>query len=79
MQVDDEAGGDKRASSIQEQIYRSAGGVTTFAAVIRIVTDLGADKVHTALAGGVTDRQFSRWYVSDLERWLRREYKRLSP
>jgi penicillin amidase len=79
MQADDEAGDDKRALSIQGQIYRSVGRVTTFAAVIRIVTDLGADKVHTALAGGVTDRRFSRWYVSDLERWLRSEYKRLSP
>jgi penicillin amidase len=58
---------------------RSAGRVKTFAPAIRIVTDLGADEVHTALAGGVTDRRFSRWYVSHLERWLCGEYKSLSP
>ncbi len=68
-----------RATVHQGQIYRSAGRVTCFAPSIRIVTDLGADEVHTALAGGATDRRFSRWYVSDLKRWLRGEYKRLSP
>ncbi|MCX7029305.1 MAG: penicillin acylase family protein [Spirochaetes bacterium] len=68
-----------RATVHQGQIYRSAGRVTCFAPSIRIITDLGEDEVHTALAGGVTDRRFSRWYVSDLKRWLRGEYKRLTP
>jgi penicillin amidase len=35
--------------------------------------------MHTVLAGGVSDRRFSRWYTSDLRRWLRGEYKRLAP
>jgi len=68
-----------RATVNQGQIYRSAGRTTTFAPSIRIVTDLGTDEVHTALAGGVSDRRFSRWYVSDLKRWLRGEYKTFSP
>jgi len=68
-----------RATVNQGQIYRSAGRVTCFAPSIRLITDLGADEVHTALAGGATDRRFSRWYVSDLKRWLRGEYKSLSP
>ena len=71
------AGG--RATVNQGQIYRSAGRVTSFAPSVRLVTDLGTDEVHTALAGGVSDRRFSRWYVSDLKRWLRGEYKRLTP
>ncbi|OHD67739.1 MAG: hypothetical protein A2177_10855 [Spirochaetes bacterium RBG_13_68_11] len=68
-----------RATVHQGQIYRSAGRVTTFAPSVRIVTDLGENEVYTALAGGATDRRFSRWYVSDLKRWLRGEYKRLTP
>ena len=71
------AGG--RATVNQGQIYRSAGRVTSFAPSVRLVTDLGTDEVHTALAGGVSDRRFSRWYVSDLKRWLRGEYKRFTP
>ena len=43
------------------------------------MSDLGTEEVHTALAGGVSDRRFSRWYVSDLKRWLRGEYKTLTP
>lgn len=68
-----------RATVAQGQIYRSAGRVTTFAPSLRLVTDLGTDEVHTALAGGASDRRFSRWYVSDLKRWLRGQYKRLTP
>jgi penicillin G amidase len=68
-----------RATPHQGQIYRSAGRVTTFAPSVRQVTDMGSEEVLTALAGGVTDRRFSRWYVSDLKRWLRGEYKRLAP
>lgn len=68
-----------RATVCQGQIYRSAGRITTFAPSFRLVTDLGTDEVHTSLAGGVSDRRFSRWYVSDLKRWLRGEYKRLTP
>jgi penicillin amidase len=68
-----------RATVHQGQIYRSAGRVTTFAPSLRMVTDLGTDEMHTVLAGGVSDRRFSRWYTSDLRRWLRGEYKRLAP
>lgn len=71
--------GGGRATVNQGQIYRSAGRVTTFAPSWRMVTDLGTDEVHTALAGGASDRRFSRWYVSDLKRWLRGEYKTLAP
>ncbi len=68
-----------RATVHQGQIYRSAGRVTTFAPSFRLVTDLGTDEVYTALAGGASDRRFSRWYVSDLRRWLHGDYKRLTP
>jgi penicillin amidase len=66
-----------RATVTQGQIYRSAGRTTTFAPSLRLVTDLGSDDVWTNLAGGPSDRRFSRWYVSDLQRWLAGKYKRL--
>jgi penicillin amidase len=64
-----------RATPNQGQIYRSGGRTTCFAPSIRLVTDLGEDCIYTALAGGASDRRFSKWYVSDLERWLAGDYK----
>jgi penicillin G amidase len=66
-----------RATISQGQIYRSAGRTTTFAPSLRMATDLGTAEVHTSLAGGPSDRRFSRWYVSDLKRWVAGAYKRL--
>jgi penicillin amidase len=67
-----------RATPHQGQIYRSGGRATSFAPSIRIVTDMAKAEVHTALVGGPSDRRFSKWYVSDLQRWLSGELKRLS-
>ena len=44
---------------------------------LRFITALGADTVFTALAGGPSGNRFSRWYKTDVERWLRGEYKRI--
>jgi acyl-homoserine lactone acylase PvdQ len=44
-----------------------------------MVTDLGRDEAHTALAGGPTGSRFSRHRLSDLPRWLAGEYKVLRP
>jgi penicillin amidase len=68
-----------RATVHQGQIYRSGGRATSFAPSIRIVTDLARDEVATTLVGGPSDRRFSRWYVSDLERWQKGELKTLGP
>jgi penicillin G amidase len=68
-----------RATIHQGQIYRSGGRATSFAPSIRIVTDLARDEVSTTLVGGPSDRRFSRWYISDLERWQRGELKTLRP
>ena len=32
----------------------------------------------TNLAGGPSDRRFSKWYCSDLENWINGNYKRIS-
>jgi penicillin G amidase len=68
-----------RATIRQGQIYRSGGRTTSFAPSYRLVTDLARDEVLTGLAGGPSDRRFSRWYASDVERWRRGELKHLRP
>jgi penicillin amidase len=68
-----------RSTVRQGQIYRSGGRPTSFAPSIRIVTDMAKPEVMTALVGGPSDRRFSRWYLSDLDRWLRGELKTLRP
>jgi penicillin amidase len=42
-----------------------------------MVTDLATDEVHSNLAGGPSDRRFSKWYCSGLKGWIRGEYKTL--
>lgn len=54
-----------------------AGRQTTFCPSWRFVTDLGADEAETVLAGGPSDRRFSRYYAIDVDRWLTYRYKRL--
>lgn len=64
-----------RATIPQGQIFRSAGRTTTFSPSYRFVADLGETCLHTNLAGGPSDRRFSRWYISDLENWMQGIYK----
>jgi len=66
-----------RATPHQGQIYESAGRTTSFAPSLRMMVDMGRPGTQTALAGGPSDRRFSKWYTSELERWQRGEYKDL--
>ena len=68
-----------RATIHQGQIYESGGRVTTFMPSLRWVTDMAAADLHSTLAGGPSDRRFSRWYVSDLDNWQAGRYKTVSP
>ena len=68
-----------RATPHQGQIYESAGRLTTFAPSYRFVTDLKDDHISSTLAGGPSDRRFSKWYCSELKGWLEGKYKRVSP
>jgi len=67
-----------RATIHQGQIYRSDNRNTTFFPSYRIVSDLSNDDCRSNMAGGPSDRRFSKWYVSDLENWQKGEYKTLS-
>ncbi len=64
-----------RATISQGQIYRSAGRVTTFLPSLRMASDLATDEIHSNLAGGPSDRRFSKWYCSDLGNWKNGKYK----
>jgi penicillin amidase len=67
-----------RATIHQGQIYRCDNRETTFFPSYRIVSDLSADDARSNIAGGPSDRRFSKWYVSDLENWKQGRYKTLS-
>jgi penicillin amidase len=68
-----------RATVHQGQIYRSGGRVTTFMPSYRFVTSLNEEKSYSNLAGGPSDRRFSKWYYSDMKNWLAWKYKTIIP
>jgi len=68
-----------RATVHQGQIYQSGGRVTTFMPSFRWVTDMADAHLRSNLAGGPSDRRFSKWYVSDLANWENGRYKTVSP
>lgn len=64
------------ATPHQGQIFESAGRQTSFAPSFRMVTDLSTDDIYTNMAGGPSDRRFSKWYCSDLDNWITGKYKK---
>ena len=66
-----------RGTIAQGQVYNSGGRPTSFAPSYRFVTDFAEEGAHTALAGGPSDRRFSPWYASDVDRWRNGHLKRL--
>jgi len=64
-----------RATIPQGQIFRSAGRMTTFSPSYRMIADMSVSELHTTLAGGPSDRRFSKWYVTDVKNWLAGIYK----
>ena len=66
-----------RATPHQGQIYENAGRQTSFAPSLRLMADMGSDVLHTSLAGGPSDRRFSKLYTSELDRWKQGDYKQL--
>ena len=59
-----------RATPHQGQIYRSGDRLTSFTPSLRLVADMSAAVLHTALCGGPSDRRMSKWYTSGVEGWL---------
>lgn len=67
-----------RATIHQGQIYRAGNRGTTFFPSYRTVSDMSSDDVRTNLAGGPSDRRFSKYYCSDFDNWLNGKYKKIS-
>jgi len=67
-----------RATIVQGGIFNAHNRQTTFTPSWRFITDLGEDWALTALAGGPSGRRFSKWYKTDIKRWLSGDYKTLS-
>ena len=61
----------------QGTMFRVGGRLTSFAPCYHFVTDLATNEAWTNFPGGVSESRFSRWYTSDIERWLKGVYKRL--
>jgi penicillin amidase len=43
--------------------------------IYRFVTDLATDEIQFTLAGGPSDRRFSKWYTSGVADWSAGRYK----
>jgi penicillin amidase len=59
-----------RATPHQGQIYRAGERLTSFTPSLRLVADMSAPVLHSALCGGPSDRRFSRWYKNGVRGWL---------
>jgi len=68
-----------RATIVQGGIFTAHDRQTTFTPSWRFITDLGEDRALTALAGGPSGRRSSKWYKTDVDRWLSGDYKVLEP
>jgi len=67
-----------RATVHQGQIFRGGGRETSFGPALRLVTDLATDEIRTTLAGGPSDRRFSKWYTTGLSDWIAGRYRTIA-
>jgi penicillin amidase len=67
-----------RGSVAQGIIANVRGRFVAVGPSYRFVTDLGSGSLETVLAGGPSGRPWSRYYLSDIRRWLKYGYKLLS-
>jgi penicillin G amidase len=63
-----------RATIPQTQIFKAMGQPATFAPSYRMITDLCENILHTNLAGGPSERRFSKYYTKGLEEWTTGRY-----
>lgn len=67
------------ATPFQGHVLQTAKRESTFAPSYHLVVDMSTDEGWTNLPGGPSENRFSKWYKSDVQRWLAGEYKRLAP
>lgn len=68
-----------RDTICQAQFFRAHDRDLSFGPSYRIVTDMSEDCAYTALASGVNDRRFSKWYTQGVSDWIQGRLKKLSP
>ncbi|MEM9185586.1 MAG: penicillin acylase family protein [Planctomycetota bacterium] len=67
------------ATPFQGHLLVTATREATFAPSYHFVADLVTDEAWTNLPGGPSESRFSKWYESDIPRWIAGDYKRLAP
>jgi penicillin G amidase len=68
-----------RATIPQSQMFKAMGHPATFAATFRMITDMSTDEMHTNVAGGASDRRFSKYYTRGLREWAEGRYEVFRP
>ena len=68
-----------RATIPQFQVFKTMGQEGTFSPTLRMVTDLATREMHTNLAGGASDRRFSKYYTLGFSDWLEGRYELFRP
>lgn len=68
-----------QATPFQGHLLATATRESSFAPSYHMVTDMGTHEAWTNLPGGPSESRFSKWYRTDIERWLSGAYKRLLP
>ena len=64
-----------RATVAQGNVIQAPDRLSVFGPTYRFIADLATDEARTALAGGPSGRPLSKWYTSDVPRWLAGSYK----
>lgn len=67
------------ATPFQGHVFQTAKHEQTFAPSYHLITEMNSREAWTNLPGGPSESRFSRYYKTDVERWQKGEYKRLSP
>jgi penicillin amidase len=67
-----------RATVVQGQVFKSHGRATSFCPSWKLITNMGNGDIYTVLPGGLNDRPLSKYFKSDLERWLNFKYRKNS-
>ena len=64
-----------RSTVSQAGVFKGGALAPTF----RMICDFGEDVLHANVAGGASDRRFSKFYTSGLDAWAQGEYEVLGP
>lgn len=63
----------------QAQRVKTSTRSYSFGATFRMICDFADDTLHMNIAGGASDRRFSKYYTSGLRAWEQGEYEKFEP